>query len=198
MKVLISLAIVSVLIGCTQQPIKQQEVASNYTATENESLGNVKPKENPRIAFLKEQAQLAGLDLEYVYVPDSVFSLMKDLQDGRFTTNDLSGAAFYFKDTLGKDGDYYYDSTYFKCAQVIDMGELEKDSGEKVPTYLAHYYNFQIDMTVAVYWVGTRPLQGQKLNVDFLVYIGVDTFENKKNEDRTRVMFWRPDWADSN
>lgn len=190
--------LVIILIGCVQQPVKQQEVSHNNTTTETERATEVKPKDNPRVTFLKDQAQLVGLNLEFFYEVDSPFSLMKDIQDGRFTTNDLSEALFYFKDTLGDDTGSMLDSTYFKCIQVMDMGEYETDSGEKSHAYFAHYSNFQIDMTVAVMWDGTRPLQGQKLNVDFLAYVGVDSFKNKNDEDRTRVIFARPDWAGSN
>jgi len=198
MKPSIFFMLVIMLIGCVQQPVKQQEVLPNNTTTETERATEVKPKENPRVAFLKDQAQLAGLNLEYFYEVDSLFSLMKDLQDGEITTNDLSEALFYFEDTVGDDGDLIFDRTYFKCIQVIALGEETNNYEEKVPTYLALYTNYQIDITVSVVWFGTRPLKGQKLNVDFLAYGGVDTYKNINNEDMERVTFVRPFWAGSN
>lgn len=72
------------------------------------------------------------------------------------------------------------------------------DDALKVPVYMALYSNSQIDMTVTVYWGGTRPLKGQKLNVDFLTYIKADTYKNTNDEDRTEVIFIRPKWAGRN
>ncbi len=189
---------VVILTGCTQQPITVQQSELEPVARSEEKKEESRQQVDPRVAYLKDQALLAGHKLEKFYEVDSLFGVMKALQDGRLTTSDLKDALFYFKDPVGYDSGYLYNSTYFKCIQVIDMGEVENDSGDKVPVYQALYTNPKIEMTVTVIWAGTRPLQGQKLNVDFLGFSRADTYKNKKDEDRTEVIFWRPKWAGSN
>lgn len=194
--------LVFMLAGCAQQPISQQQaevkpVARDVAQPEEKE---VEPKQqvDPRVAYLKDAALLSGHKLENFYEVNDLFGVMKALQDGRLTTSDLKDALFYFKDPDGYDSGYLYNSTYFKCIQVIELGEFENDSGEKVPLYQALYTNSQIEMTLTVIWAGTRPLQGQKLNVDFLTFYKADTYKNKKDEDLTEVIFWRPKWAGSN
>lgn len=186
------------LVGCVQQPISQQQPQTEQISQQEEKRQESKQQINPRVAFLKYQALLSNQKLENFYEVASLFGVMKALQDGKLTTSDLKDALFYFKDPDGYDSGYLYNSTYFKCVQVIEMGGLENDSGEKVPIYQALYTNSQIEMTVTVYWAETRPLQGQKLNVDFLTFYKVGTYKNKKGDDRTEVIFWRPKWAGSN
>jgi len=193
---------VFMLAGCAQQPISQQQaevkpVAHDVAQSEQKE---VEPKQqvDPRVAYLKDQALVSGHKLENFYEVDGLFEVMKALQDGKLTTSDLKDALFYFKDPDGYDSGYLYNSTYFKCIQVIELGEVENDSGDKVPLYQALYTNSQIEMTVTVIWAETRPLQGQKLNVDFLTFYKADTYKNKKDEDLTEVIFFRPKWAGSN
>lgn len=199
MKSLICVIAALMLIGCVPEQIKQQQVVPNKSDVPRaQASTETKPKEDPRIAYLKDQAILMGRKLDKFYEVDSVFAVMEALQDGILTTDDLAEAMFYFKDTDGNDTGYLYNSTYFTCVQVIEIGELENSNKKKVTVYQALYSNSQIDMTVSVYWVDTRPLQGQKLNLDFLVYDKTDTYKNKKDQDRTEVVFWRPKWAGRN
>lgn len=187
-----------ILSGCAQQPIQQQEGVNEPAKSTVNIEPEPKVKVDPRVAYLKDQAVLTGSKLENFYEMDNLFGVMKALQDGKLTTSDLKDALFYFNDPDGYDSGYLYNSTYFKCIQVIDMGELENNEGNKVPVFMALYTNSQIDMTVTVWWYGTRPLQGQKLNVDFLMFDKAGTYKNKKDEDRTEVVFSRPKWAGSN
>lgn len=182
--------LVVALAGCAAQQPKVKPISQLQSAP--------KQQVDPRVAYLKDQALLTNHNLNHFYVEDSLFAIMDALQDGNLTTSDLEDALFYFKDPVGYDSGYLYNSTYFKCIQVFEMGDLENDSGDKVPIYMALYNNPQIEMTVTVYWAGTRPLQGQKLNVDFLTFDKADTYKNKKNEDLTEVIFWRPKWAGAN
>lgn len=187
--------LVVALAGCAQQPVTQQQPKVKQISQPQSAP---KQQVDRRVAYLKDQALLTNHKLDNFYEADSLFAIMNALQDGKLTTSDLKDALFYFRDPVGYDSGYLYNSTYFKCIQVVEMGDLENDSGDKVPVYMALYRNSQIDMTVTVYWAGTRPLQGQKLNVDFLTFDKADTYKNKKNEDRTEVIFWRPKWAGSN
>jgi hypothetical protein len=186
------------LFGCAQHAAIKQTNMPLSTTKQVETTPSSKPKINPRVAYLKDGALAMGYKLENFYEMDNLFGVVKALQDGKITTSDLSDAMLYFNDNDGYDSGYLYNSTYFKCLQVIELGEMENDSGENISLYKALYTNSQIDMTVTVIWAGTMPLKGQKLNVDFLTYGESGTYKNIKNEDRAEVIFWRPRWAGSN
>lgn len=198
MKILGLLVMVVALFGCAQHAAIKQTNMPLSTTKQVETTPSSKPKINPRVAYLKDGALAMGYKLENFYEMDNLFGVVKALQDGKITTSDLSDAMLYFNDNDGYDSGYLYNSTYFKCLQVIELGEMENDSGENISLYKALYTNSQIDMTVTVIWAGTMPLKGQKLNVDFLTYGESGTYKNIKNEDRAEVIFWRPRWAGSN
>ena len=99
-----------VCIGCTQQPVRQQGVVSEIPVTEAKKS----TKEVPRIAYLKDQALMRNLKLDAFHEVDSPFSVMKAIEEGRLTTDDLSDSMFYFKDSNGNDTGYFYNSTQFK------------------------------------------------------------------------------------
>lgn len=135
------------IAGCVQQPTKHQgALPSNPVDKKSTETVEVKPKEDPRVAYLKDQSLLNKHKLEKFYEVDSLFAVMKALQDGRLTTDDLSESMFYFNDTDGEDTGYLYNSTYFTCIQVIEMGELENNDGDKgFATYFTDPITIEIE-----------------------------------------------------
>ena len=182
---------VFVLTSCAPIPVANQSKAD---LKNNTTLQAPNKKKNRRFEYLKKQAILADHKLKNITEEKSLFRLMSQLQEGNVTTSDLEGTLFYFNDPVGQGSDDFRSVQYFKCIQVFE--EEYQESG--VPVYQALYTNIQIDIKVTVYWVGTRPLEGQKLNTDFLIYIEAGSYETKNNDTRSRVIFVRPKWAGSN
>ncbi len=151
-----------------------------------------------RMDYLKSQALAARQPVEKLQRFDSVYALMSALQDGKLHTEALHDSAFYFDDSLGADHGYYHNSQYFICIQAIEAGEVKSSSGEALPLYVALYKNSKIDMTVTVYWMGRRPLVGQRLNTDFLQFHKAGSYKSAKGTDMTEIVFWRPQWAGDN
>jgi len=197
MKNLILTIILLLLTGCLPQQLWE-----NGKQTDSNSLDTTKTPSiadnNSRVSYLKEKAFALNYDLNKFYKLKNLFTLMTEIQEGEITTDDLSEAMFYFKDRTGKETGSRQSDTYFRCFQVIKMGDRETVDGREVPVYMALYSNPQIDMTVTVLWTSTKPLQGQKLNVDFLVYYDAESYETKSGLDKTQVIFSRPSWSGRN
>ncbi|ACU89580.1 hypothetical protein [Desulfomicrobium baculatum] len=85
---------------------------------------------------------------------------------------------------------------YFECVEVSPLHEDE--SHTKIAAYKALYVNLDFNIPVEVTWFGTQPLIGQKLNSDFLICTGANTYMTIENQERTKINFIWPIWAVKN
>lgn len=149
------------------------------------------------MAFLQDQMKAQGYtDARLMDVP-SVYNIVAAVQEGRLTAEGLSGMHFFLVDSVGEDFGLGY-GRYFQCSWVEDLGQRKNAAGELVPLYKGTYFNMDLNISVAVIWAGTRPLEGQKLNVDYLLFVNADSYETKGAGTRARLVFLRPKWAGAN
>lgn len=136
-----------------------------------------------------------GYNPEFLVEVNNMFDLMKIIQNGEITSDGIKGFTFYLKDPVGIDNGIFNLSKYFQCAQVTPISGVKSSDQKEVDVYKALYFNPRINITIVVYWYNSRPLVGQKLNVDFLAYLGVSEYKTNNNEMRSQIEFIRPAWA---
>ena len=194
----ILLLIAGLLVGCNSLTVKQDSDTA-YKLIDQDKKKEAKILETERtkrLDYLKKQAQLLNYNPKTIVEVNDVYGIMTALQEGRLTPEQFKGMMLYFKNSIGRSK--YPDLYAFKCAQVIDLNDKNSKDGNKVSVYKALYSNQDINMTVSVIWGGITPLKGQLLNVDFLMYSGVDSYTNNEGESRSEVIFIRPKWAGLN
>ena len=180
-------------IGCTSTKGTLEE---NSKKNSNQSVEKILAEENKkRIKFLKTIMPSYGYNPELLVEINSLFDLMKIIQNGEITSDSVKGFTFYLKDPVGIDNGIFNLSKYFQCAQVIPISGVKNSDQKEVEVYKALYFNPIINITIVVYWYNSRPLVGQKLNVDFLAYLGVNEYKTNNNEMRSQIEFIRPAWA---
>jgi hypothetical protein len=181
--------------GCASN-VKQSD--SPTTSASASTIALKEAANQARLSFLKQQIIATGGNPDNLLELNALYSLMLAVQNGKITTEQLSGRHFFFKDSIGTKNNIMESvNEYFRCIQVIDVKNTEPGSN-KVPVYKALYGNNSIHITASVIWGGTRPLEGQMLNVDYLSFSGVDSYEAKDGSRRSELIFVRPYWAGRN
>ncbi|KAF5031587.1 hypothetical protein DSECCO2_626190 [anaerobic digester metagenome] len=130
------------------------------------------------------------------HVSDSLYKLIDSLQESKISINDISKSSFFFDDPVGQDLPGRAGDKYFECVEVSPLHEDE--SHTKIAAYKALYVNLDFNIPVEVTWFGTQPLIGQKLNSDFLICTGANTYMTIENQERTKINFIWPIWAVKN
>ena len=182
--------IILILSGCASNGHKV-ELARQKQAEEKAQT----EKLNQRVESLKKMMLRSNYKPELLIRVESMFNVMSAFQDGRVTGESMKGFSYFLEDPLGIDNGSPNLSTYFQCAQVIPTEGIKDAEGKETTVYKALYSNPFITLTASVYWLNTRPLVGQKLNTDFLLFLGVDEYETKNGDTRSEIQFIRPSWA---
>lgn len=189
------LAILFGYVLCAGCASNVKRIDSPTTSTSSSTIALEEAAVQARLNFLRQQ--IGGSPDKLLELND-LYSLMLAVQNGKVTTEQLSGMHFFFKDSIGTKNNIMESvNEYFRCIQVIDVKDTEPGSN-KVPVYKALYGNNSIRITASVIWGGTRPLEGQLLNADYLSFSGAGSYETKDGSRRSELIFVRPYWAGRN
>ncbi|MFQ5543174.1 MAG: hypothetical protein ACE5FY_02340 [Nitrospiria bacterium] len=196
--------VIMLLGGCAQVQVKTN------TGAETEMFGfqpnngmtrssriDISRQTNARVAYLQKRILAHGGNLREFHQFDSLFSLVRELEDGLLNTEELNGRHFYFGDDFIDGTSHRHVDSTFECIQVIRLEDIEVD-GRKEKMHSCLYYDFRVHTTVMVIWVGIIPREGQHLNTDYLIFLEAGSYEAKGGGDRNYIKFIRPRWAGEN
>ncbi|MDO8328977.1 MAG: hypothetical protein Q7T36_00725 [Fluviicoccus sp.] len=189
MNKLVVLFIVLVFSGCASNSHK----AELYRQKDAEEKAHAE-KLNERFETIKKKMLATSYSPDLLIRVKSMLHLMSAFQEGRVTEKSMKGFSYFLEDPVGRDSGTIL-STSFQCLQVIPIDGIKDENGKEIQVYKALYSNPFIPITASVYWHNTRPLVGQKLNTDFLMFLGVGEYENKSGDKRSEVQFILPSWA---
>lgn len=153
---------------------------------------NKKTEIELRLANVKKQLTSQGINTSLLIEADDLYKVMLLIQEGVLATENLKGAHLFFKDSTGIDYGLGI-GRFFSCVEVTDITNKLPISGN-TPIFKALYSNPLINISVSVISMGPRPLEGQKLNVDYLEIGGVDSYESRGGGKRAEVIFIKPQW----
>lgn len=179
-----------ILTGCASSNYKAELDIQKEAKEQAQS-----DKNDRRVQSIKKAMLGTNYKPELLVRVKSMFSIMSVFQDGKVTGEASKGFSYFLEDPLGIDNGSHNISSYFLCAQVTPLEGVKDTDGKDIKTYKALYSNPFITLTASVYWVNTRPLVGQKLNTDFLLFMGVDEYETESGDTRSEIQFIRPLWA---
>jgi len=191
----------AIFLGCIKNPVGTIEAsnAQNRGVNTNSNSKEI-PEFACRLFYLMtsvcEIESMVQRGQDRIEVMNDIYELVESVQESKLTVQSLENKSFYFENSLGVDYDGIKDDRYFQCIQVVKIYK-DKEKTE-FAYYEALYTNLNLNITVTVYWFGVQPLVGQKLNTDFLIFMGADQYETKGNGTRAMLIFAWPRWAEKN